>query len=114
MQLFLNYHNTSIKEIYYKRCATQPKFERITIYLYDKDIDYNKPDAFTFLPSLCTALHGDGGPEAVANSMVKSFWSNILKEGYFASDYIKDNVTSCLYNFFLSGLVQDIHIPFKL
>lgn len=110
-QLFLTAHGCSIKDIYFKR-SHMPKYERITVYLYDPNIDEFKPPPFTFLPSLHCLL--EQGPEALVQGMVKSFWSHLLRHGYFATPAICSEFTPDLEKYFLSGIAQNPNIPLLL
>jgi hypothetical protein len=89
-----------------------PKYERITVYLYDPNIDEFKPPPFTFLPSLHCLL--EQGPEALVQGMVKSFWSHLLRQGYFATPAICSEFTPDLEKYFLSGIAQNPNIPLLL
>jgi hypothetical protein len=111
MQLFLDFHGCSIKDIYFKR-SHLPKYERITVYLYDPDIDEFKPPPFTFLPSLHRAL--EDGPEALVQDMIQSFWGHLLRHGYFATPKIRQEFTPELEKYFLSGIAQNPNIPLLL
>ena len=111
LQLFTQAHDCTIKDVYFKR-SHLPKFERITVFLYDPDIDMLKPPRFSFLPALQRALHD--GPEAVANDMVESFWDSMLRHGYFATDRVKQEISPNLQKYFLSGITHDVAIPLLL
>ena len=111
MQLFLTAHECSIKDIYFKQ-SHLPKYERITVYLYDPDIDEFKPPPFTFLPSLHLLL--EQGPEALVQDMIQSFWSHLLRHGYFATPAIRNEFTPDLEKYFLSGIAQNPNIPLLL
>eukprot|EP00980_Cylindrotheca_fusiformis_P015074 scaffold4157_cov136-Cylindrotheca_fusiformis.AAC.24 len=108
---FLQEHGCSIKDIFFKR-SHQPKYERITIYLYDPACDHYKPPHFLFLPSLHQALKE--GPEDVAKEMIASFWSHMLRNGYFATHSLKMLLECDLQRFFLSGITSDVRIPLQL
>jgi len=90
LQLFLEAHSLDIKEVYFKRSAHEAKYERITIYVYDPDIDLLKPPRLTFLPCLSLALKA--GPAAIVKDMVQHFWKSLLKRGYFVTKGIEENV----------------------
>ena len=111
IQLFLNSHECNIKDIYFKR-SHLPKYERITVYLYDPDVDEFKAPPFTFLPSLHRAL--EDGPEALVQDMIESFWSHSLRHGYFAMPKIREEFTPDLKKYFLSGIAQNPNIPLLL
>lgn len=111
VQLFLQSHDCVIKDIYFKR-SHEAKYERITVYVYNPDIDLLKPPPYTFLPALRKML--DEGPEAVAKDMVQSFWEHLLRLGYFATKAIKADFTPNLTKYFLSGLSRDPTIPIHL
>jgi hypothetical protein len=111
MQLFLTAHGCSIKDIYFKR-SHLPKYERITVYLYDPDIDEFKPLPFTCMPSLHQIL--EHGPEALVQDMITSFWGHLLRHGYFATPSIRKEFTPDLEKFFLSGIAQNPNIPLKM
>mmetsp|Transcript_7644 Transcript_7644/g.11115 ORF Transcript_7644/g.11115 Transcript_7644/m.11115 type:complete len:851 (-) Transcript_7644:515-3067(-) len=111
VQLFVGAHDCCIKDVYFKRSHLQ-KFERISIYLYDPDMDMMKPPSFTFLPCLRRVL--DCGPEAVALDMIKTFWSNLLRLGYFATESIQADFTPQVRSFFLSGIADNVNIPILL
>lgn len=111
MQLFLTAHGCSIKDIYFKR-SHLPKYERITVYLYDPDLDEFKPPPFTFLPSLHQIL--ENGPEALVQDMIQSFWGHLLRHGYFATPSIRNEFTPDLEKYFLSGIAQNPNLPLLL
>ena len=111
VQLFLHAHNCSIKDVYFKRSHLE-KYERITVYLYDPQIDEIKPPRFTFLPSLHRAL--EDGPAALVQDMIQSFWGHLLRHGYFATSATKSEFTPDLEKYFLSGIAQDPTIPLLL
>ena len=111
LQLFVNAHSCCIKDIYFKR-SHAVQYERITVYLYDPDVDLLKPSPFTFLPSVRATL--DDGPEAVANTMLESFWEHLLRHGYFATQAIRDELSPDLHKYFLTGLAHDLSIPILL
>jgi hypothetical protein len=109
--LFLKAHDCCIKDIYFKR-SHQTLYERITIYLYDPEIDHCKPPHFLFMPSVKTAM--DKGPEAIVQEMVQSFWSHLLRHGYFATSAMKEKLNADLKQFFLSGITNDLKTPLQL
>ena len=111
MQLFLETHRCSIKEIQLRR-SHLPKYERLTLFLYDPNIDETKPPTFTFLPSLRRII--DDGVEAVVDQMVESFWNRLVRLGYFATSDLKHGVSSELRQYFLLGLTKDTSLPFLL
>jgi hypothetical protein len=90
----------------------QTQYERITIYLYDPEIDHCKPPHFLFMPSVKTAM--EKGPEAIVQEMVQSFWSHLLRHGYFATNAMKEKLNADLKQFFLSGIAHDLKIPLQL
>ena len=108
---FLQAHDCCIKDIYFKP-SHLPKYERMTIYLYDSEIDHYKPPHFLFLPSIQTAL--EHGPEAIVQEMISSFWSHLLRHGYFATKAMKEVLNPNLQHFFLSGITHDVKIPLQL
>jgi hypothetical protein len=111
MQLFLEAHDCVVKAIFLKRSHVA-KFERFSISLYDPELDLLKPPRFTFLPCLEIAL--TEGPEPIAAAMVNSFWSHLLRWGYFATKAIKSELTPDLEKYFLSGVSQDLTTPLQL
>ena len=109
---FIEAHSCMIKDVFFKRIDGAPKFERITFYLYDPELDEYKPPTFTFLPSLRLAI--EEGPHAVVQRMVSGFWSHLLRLKYFASPAIKDCLAPDLERFFLSGITSDTTLPLRL
>lgn len=109
--MFLLEHSCCIKDIFFKR-SHQPKYERVTIYLYDSELDYYKPPHFLFIPSINQAV--EGGPEKLVEEMLQSFWSKMLRQGYFATPTLKSILKDDLQRFFLSGMTSDVRIPLKL
>lgn len=109
--LFTKEHQCVIKEIHFKRSHLS-KYERITIYLYDPNHDMYKPPPFLFLPKLHVAL--TKGPDAMVQGMINSFWSHLLRYGYFASGEMKTWFNDDLKEFFLSGLAPNPHTPLLL
>jgi len=120
MHLFLSHHSTSIKDIYFKPSPHNLKYERITIYLYDPQIDHYKPIPFTFLPSLPIVLQsqndgtGCGGVHLLVNSMIESFWKHLLRQGYFATKTLQEQISPELKSFFRSGISREGLVPFQL
>ena len=111
LQIFLDSHECSIKDIYFKG-SHAPKYERLTIYLYDPQLDEIKPQRFTFLPCLRRVI--DDGPEAVAMDMVSSFWCRLLRHGYFATSALKEAMTPDIRKYFVSGITNDPTLPLLL
>jgi hypothetical protein len=111
VQLFLEAHDCVVKDIFLKRSHVA-KYERFSISLYDSELDLLKPPRFTFLPCLKMAL--TEGPEPIAAAMVDSFWSHLLRRGYFATKAIKSELTPDLEKYFLSGVLQDLTTPLQL
>jgi hypothetical protein len=111
VNLFSSAQGCTIKDIYFKR-SNVTKYERITIYLYDPDVDLIKPPQFIFLPSLKVAL--EEGPIAIVRKMIESFWHHLLRRGYFATFTMKEALTPGLEKFFLSGITNDETIPLQL
>lgn len=109
--IFLKAHDCSIKDIYFKR-SHLAKYERITIFLYDSEIDHYKPSHFMFMPSVKIAM--EQGPEAIVQEMILSFWSHLLRHGYFATSAMKEKLNADLNEFFLSGITHDVKIPLQL
>eukprot|EP00957_Ditylum_brightwellii_P128926 9835349-Ditylum_brightwellii.AAC.1 len=104
LQLFVEAHSCDIKDVFFKRSQV-PKFERITVYLYDRDIDPLNPPRFAFLPSLRRAL--EDGSETLVDSMIDSFWDHLLRHGYFATEKTKTEITPELKKFLISGIAND-------
>lgn len=99
-------HGMCIKDISFKRNQDQPKYERITMYLYDPVIDVRmpgRPDPFLFLPGLHAIL--TEGPHNLVSEMINSFWSHVLRYGYFPTSRIQQLLEPQLRSFFLSGLI---------
>jgi len=129
LQQFIHkYHSCIIKDVFFKTSQVA-KFERITFYLYDADIDMGgKPTTnFIFLPDLSRALQLQanqpgqqqqalpGGTQAIVQDMMATFWGHLLRHGgYYASTTMKEQLTPALERYFLSGLHQDTNIPLKL
>ena len=111
MQLFLETHRCSIKEIQLRR-SHLTKYERVTIFLYDPNVDEMKPPKFTFLPSLRRII--DDGVEAVVDRMVTSFWNRLIRLGYYATSDLKRGVSSELRQYLLFGLAKDTSLPLLL
>jgi hypothetical protein len=109
--MFLWEHACCIKDIIFKS-SHQSKYERITIYLYDTELDHHKPPHFLFLPSIHEAM--EGGPKAVVEEMLQSFWLHMLRHGYFATPALKSILKDDLARFFLSGITSDVRIPLQL
>ena len=128
LQQFLReFHNCIIKDVFFKT-AHFAKYERITFYLYDPDIDLVKPATnFIFLPDLSRALqqpqqelkagqpHRERGTRGIVQDMLATFWSHLLRHGgYYASATMKEQLSPALEKYFLSGLRQDPTVPLKL
>jgi hypothetical protein len=96
-------HGMCIKDIYFKFNRQEPKYERITIYLYDPAIDEGRrPDFFVFLPGLDTVL--TKGPHELVSEIIDSFWTCVIRNGYFPSTRLQGVLESKLRGFFLSGI----------
>ena len=102
MYLLQSYHGMCIKDVYLKFNKQQPKYERITIYLYDPAIDYRRPDLFLFLPGLRTMV--TKGPEALVSEMIDSFWTFVIRKGYFPPLKLQRVLDGKLQHFFLAGI----------
>lgn len=109
LQLFVDYHENCIQEIYHKPSAVS-QYERITIFLHDPDL--LRPPRFTFLPALHKIL--TNGPEQVVEDMLQSFWSHLLRLGYFCTERIQKELSCNLKTYFMSGLSPDPNMPLKL
>jgi hypothetical protein len=112
VQLFMDAHDCIIKDVFFKHSSVQ-KFERITVYTFDTDVDKLKPPRFLFMPSLSLALTNNGGT-VIADQMVASFWSALLRRGYFVTEQMKRDLEPGLKNYFLSGLTKDRSLPLQL
>jgi hypothetical protein len=111
LQLFVDYHDVVIKDIYFKE-HSDTKFERIIIYLYDSEVDHVRPPRFTFLPVLHKAL--EMGARGVAKKMLDSFWMHLLRRGYYATEAIKADMSVDLERYFVSGITNDVSLPLLL
>ena len=101
-------HEMHIKDIFFKfSIQEQSKYERITIHLSNDDENNEgrcrQSDLFLFLPSLHTVV--TKGPLHLVSNMIESFWSHVLRNGYFPTTRIKKALDSQLRQFFLSGIV---------
>ncbi|CAB9525061.1 expressed unknown protein [Seminavis robusta] len=131
-QFLRDYHGCVIQNVFFKTSHV-PKYERITFYLYDPQIDLVKPSNFMFLPDLSRALQQqqqpngknnnsasttttkEPGTQAIVQDMMATFWSHLLRHGgYYASATMKKQLSPALHRYFLSGLRQDPNIPLKL
>lgn len=98
-------HGMCIKDIYFKFNRQEPKYERITIYLYDPAIDEGRrPDFFLFLPGLHTIL--TKGPHVLVSEIIDSFWTCVIRNGYFPTTKLQGVLESKLRCFFLSGITS--------
>jgi len=109
ISLFMKEHQCPVQDIVLKQ-SHEAKHERITIFL--QDLHETDPPHFTFMPCLATLLRG--GPEAVVETMVQSFWANMLRQGYFATQAMKDRLSMDLTAFFLSGITKGRNVPISL
>lgn len=97
------FHGMCIKDVYLKLNKQEPKYERITMYLYDPAIDYGRrPNYFSFLPGLSTIV--TKGPEALVSEMIDAFWIFVIRKGYFPPSKLRNVLDSKLYSFFLAGI----------
>ncbi|MGK3734640.1 MAG: hypothetical protein ACI8RD_003907 [Bacillariaceae sp.] len=102
-------HEMYIKDIFFKFSKhEQSKYERITIYLSNDHANnegrcHRSSDLFLFLPCLHTVV--TKGPLQLVSDMIESFWSHVLRDGYFPTTRIKESLDSQLRQFFLSGIV---------
>lgn len=104
-------HNLVIRNVYFKR-SPQPQYERMSIFLYDPQLDETKPPTFTFVPRLHQAI--SQGPQALAYSMVQCFWQKLLQRGYYASETLRNQLEPDLKRYFCSGLASNTNIPLLL
>ena len=109
-------HAMCIKDIYLKFNKDQPKYDRITIYPYDPSIDQGRrPDFFLFLPGLRTAI--TRGPDELVSEMIESFWTFVIRNGYFATTKLQGVLESTLRSFFLAGITtgnnSNLPLPLK-
>lgn len=102
LTLLQTIHGMYIKDIFLKFSREESKYERITIYL-KSDEEGSRPGLFLLLPSLYTIV--SSGPFDLVSKMIESFWSHVLRNGYFPTTRIKDALDSHLRRFFLSGIV---------
>ena len=114
MQLFLVHNVTTIKEIMLKSSPDTPQYERITITLYDSELDTLKPDPFTFLPSLSLALSSSSSLQNLLDALLETFWSSLLSHSYFATPALIHQLTPELTKFLQSGLTQNPLLPLLL
>ena len=97
------FHEMCIKDVYLKLNKQEPKYERITIYLYDPAIDYGRrPNYFSFLPGLRTIV--TKGPETLVSEMIEAFWIFVIRKGYFPPSKLRNVLDSKLYSFLLAGI----------
>lgn len=111
VSIFTREHQCCIKDMVFKQ-SHQPQYERITVFLHNHVHDYNKPPHFLFMPALSTILRE--GPHALGESMLQSFWLHLIRHGYFATQAMKDSLSSNLKAFFLSGITQGPNLPIHL
>jgi hypothetical protein len=109
---FQKFHDCQIKDIFFKASPHQAKFERITLYLYDYNLDHCKPPHFLFLPCLKLAI--GSGPRMVVEEMIQSFWKHLLRHGYFATSVLKGLLRDDLQKFFFSGMTHNPKLPLQL
>ena len=126
-QFLATYHGCIIKDVFFKTSHVA-KYERLTFYLYDPNIDIVQPANFVFLPDLTRALQTQqetsqqstqsikkDGTHVIVQDMLNTFWLHMLCHGgYHASSAMKRQISPALERFFLSGLQQDFNIPLKL
>ena len=110
--LFLEAHQCHIQDVIYKPSHQHTQYERITIFLYDPQVDHNKPPHFLFFPRVRTILRQ--GPGAVVQDMIQAFWAHLLKHGYFATQAMKDRLSNELKEFFFSGISNGSNLPIPL
>jgi len=114
LQLFVRHNNLTIKDVYFKACTCSPKFERLTIYLYDPELDEGPPPPFSFLPCL-RRVFAANGVQAVASSMVESFFDGLLRRGYYCPTQLRSDLEPHLQSYFLSGLISEtLSLPLQL
>jgi len=115
LDLFLLEYDASrfpIQSMIFKS-SHKSQYERFTIFPFDAALDERVPPDFTFLPSLRFVTRTNG-LERIVSGMSASFWSSLLRQGYFAIDQLRSQLISHLEKYFLSGLVKDIHAPIQL
>ena len=95
-------HGMCMTDISLKFNSREPKYERITIYLYDPAVDEGRrPDPLLLLPGLHTMI--TKGPNDLVSEMIESFWTFVIRDGYFPTSLIRQVLGSQLRCFFLSG-----------
>ena len=114
--LLQSIHGMRIKDIFLKFNKQQPKYERITIYLYDPAIDQGRrPDFLLFLPGLHTIV--TRGPHELVSEMIESFWTHVIRNGYFSTTKLQGALEPKLRDFFGSGLMtgnsNNLPLPLK-
>ena len=103
VSLLQAFHGMCIKDVYLKLNKQEPKYERITIYLYDPAIDYGRrPNYFSFLPGLRTFV--TKGPDALVSEMIDAFWVFVIRKGYFPPSKLRKVLDAKLVSFFLAGI----------
>ena len=96
-------HGMRIKDIYLKSNRQEPRYERITIYLYDPIIDSGRrPDFFLLLPGLHTIV--TRGPRELVSDMIDFFWKNVIENGYYPTTKLQKALESELRCFLFSGI----------
>ena len=119
ISLFMKEHQCHVQDIVLKQ-SHEAKHERITIFLYDPQQEGTRttttttqePPHFIFIPRLATLVRE--GPDVVVNVMVQSFWAHMLRQGYFATQAMKDRLSVDLTAFFLSGITKARNLPISL
>ena len=111
VQKFVQAHSCTIQSMVFKH-SPMPKYQRITISLYNPEIDVVKPAPFLFLPALEVLL--TQGTAVLVEQMARIFWSTLLRRGYFATANLKEGLEPELKKYFLSGLTNDPSLPLLL
>lgn len=111
LQRFVQAHSCVIHSIQFKP-SHLPIYERITVSLYDADTDHSKPFRFCFLPSLTVAL--TDGANVLTEQMITSFWAALLRQGYYATQQLQQDLEPQLRRYFLSGITKDPSLPLSL
>lgn len=103
-----DFHAIAVKDAVFKD-SHLPQYRRLSFYLYDPEVDESTPPPFLFLPCLSKILRF--GPQEVVQYMVKRFWAEMLKRGYFASKGIRMAMEPKLNTYFQSGLKKNPKLP---
>ena len=102
LQSFVDFHQCSIQNVLWKPFPGDSQYERFTIFLHESKRPASK--TLCWLPQLTSAIKH--GSIILAQMVVDTFWHVLLTQGYFASSFVKNQMTPLLSQYIHSGIME--------